>query len=156
MNRQSLVKYDLGWNTRIGTTKNGGKRMLAVCQFRSPLCRLTGMLQIAAGITAITFLELGDCLGGSDAGCSGWPGSAARASSLMASKLDATKQHANNFFVITDLGALGESSQFGTAINEIMSKQARSLVGINRSETAPTLQPAFLRLSAMIFNTSGL
>jgi hypothetical protein len=31
----------------------------------APLCRLTGMLQIAASIAAITLLELGDCLGGS-------------------------------------------------------------------------------------------
>ena len=38
--------------------------MLGVCQFRPSLRRLTGMLQIAAGIAAITFLELGDCHGG--------------------------------------------------------------------------------------------
>jgi hypothetical protein len=39
--------------------------MLSLCQFRPSLCRLTGMLQIAASIAAITLLELGDCLGGS-------------------------------------------------------------------------------------------
>jgi len=49
----------------------------------------------------------------------------------MASKLTATKQHVSNFFVITDLGALGESSQFGTAINVLRDN--------------PKLQPAFLR-----------
>ena len=39
--------------------------MLGLCQFCPSLCRLTGMLQIAASITAITLLELGDCLCGS-------------------------------------------------------------------------------------------
>ena len=34
--------------------------MLSVCQFRAPFRSLTGMLQITARVTAITFLELGD------------------------------------------------------------------------------------------------
>jgi hypothetical protein len=49
----------------------------------------------------------------------------------MASQLTATKQYVSNFFVITDLGALGESSQFGTAIRVL--------------RDGPKLQPAFLR-----------
>ncbi len=37
--------------------------MLNLCQFHAPFRRLTGMLQIAARITAIAFLELRDCFG---------------------------------------------------------------------------------------------
>ena len=36
--------------------------MLSLCQFRASFRRLTGMLQIAARVAAITFLELRDCL----------------------------------------------------------------------------------------------
>src|SRR6266550_249546 len=39
--------------------------MLSLCQFRTPFRGLTRMLRIAAGITAIAFLELGDRLCGS-------------------------------------------------------------------------------------------
>jgi hypothetical protein len=39
--------------------------MLVFRQFRAPLRRLTGMLEVTTSVAAITFLELGDCLGGS-------------------------------------------------------------------------------------------
>lgn len=62
---QTLIKNDLGRHTRIGATDDDGKRMLGVCQFRAPLCCLTGMLQIAARVTTVAFFQLGDCLRGS-------------------------------------------------------------------------------------------
>ena len=55
------VQDDLGWNARVRATDNDGERMLNICQFYAPVRRLTGMLQTAAGVAAITFLELRDC-----------------------------------------------------------------------------------------------
>src|SRR5438034_6521848 len=58
---EPLIEDNFGRHTRIGATDDGGERMLSLCQFRAPFRRLTGMLQIAARITAIAFLELRDC-----------------------------------------------------------------------------------------------
>jgi hypothetical protein len=57
---ETLIKNNLRRHPRIGATDDDGERMLRLCQFCAPCRRLTGMLQIAAGITTIAFLELGD------------------------------------------------------------------------------------------------
>src|SRR6266487_5585041 len=62
---ETLIKHDFGRHTRIGAIDDGGKRMLSICQFRAPFRCLTGMLQIAARVTSIAFLKLGDRLCGS-------------------------------------------------------------------------------------------
>ena len=58
---EPLVEDDLGRNARVRATDNDGERMLNLCKFCAPVRRLTGMLQTAAGVAAITFLELRDC-----------------------------------------------------------------------------------------------
>src|SRR6059058_6368179 len=62
---EPLIEDNFWRHTRIGATDDRGERMLSICQFRAPFRRLTRMLQIAARITTIAFLELGDRLGGS-------------------------------------------------------------------------------------------
>src|SRR5213080_1838264 len=60
---EPLIEDNFGRHTRIGATDDGGERMLSLCQFRAPFRRLTGMLQIAARVSSIAFLELRDCFG---------------------------------------------------------------------------------------------
>src|SRR6476620_90184 len=58
---EPLVEDDLGWNARVRATDNDGERLLNVSQLCAPVRRLTGMLQTAGGVAAITCLELRDC-----------------------------------------------------------------------------------------------
>ena len=53
---EPLVEDDLGWHARVRAADDDGKRVLNVCQFCTTFRRLTGMLQIATGVAAITFL----------------------------------------------------------------------------------------------------